>query len=104
MEGVSSFITTECKDKFHKYQKNVAKSLSKHSCELKLVTVDGSRFHAMIGSKLIKSADGHNRAIIVSIIDITDRILAENKIKDHEQFQKDILDAIQDGVSVLIAT
>ena len=100
-EKLSRFIPTEEKSKFDRYYKHASKSLNNRTCELRLIRKDGSSFYAMLSGRLLKNIAKRNQAILLSLVEITDRVLAANKIKDHERFQENIFDAIQDGISVL---
>jgi len=97
----SRFVATEHKNKFYQHLKSVSKSSNNSSCVLKLMNRKGLIFKALLTSDLLKSQADPKPFRLTSIVDITDYEDAKNKIKDHEKFQQDIFDAIQDGISVL---
>ena len=97
----SNFIASKQRGEFDHYYKIISKSDHTNTFEVLISKRDGSNFHAMLSSNLINKISTENPTYLISIIDITDRVKAENIISDHEKFQENIFNAIQDGISVL---
>ncbi len=65
--------------------------------ELKLIRKNREKFLAVISSHIFKDEKGNERTIMI-IRDISDRLLAEENLKENEQRYSIILDAVNDGL------
>ncbi len=65
------------------------------------ITVDGVRTLLSISAVPLFALDGEFDGIVAVIADVTDRVRTERALENSERYLRDVIDAIQDGISVL---
>ena len=89
------YVDNEDKDKFHLYLRNVFKTKSAQSCELRFLKKDGSKFYAHLEGIYIKGSENTGLCRI-SVIDITEKRNANVELRVLSEVVK------QSPVSVMI--
>jgi PAS domain S-box-containing protein len=69
--------------------------------EFEFLRKDGSRIITLMEGSPVFDADGNFAGGIAGVIDITERKLAEEKIKKNEEYIRNILDTVDDGFIVV---
>lgn len=82
MRPISDFIFTEDQDIFYLHKKSVASSSKPHSCELRLVTKEGSIIWVHMSTTVLKE-DGKNTYRLV-FSDISEKKRAEEELKKRD--------------------
>jgi PAS domain S-box-containing protein len=66
-----------------------------------VIYADGSRHEVTFNKATFNSQDGQVEGLVGVIIDLTERKKAEDILAEREEFLSNILDSIQDGISIL---
>ena len=66
-----------------------------------LLKKDGIRFTGELSASLIRDAGGNPKAFIATTRDITERKIAEEKIKELAKFNRDIVQSMKGGITIL---
>ncbi|MDO8872759.1 MAG: PAS domain S-box protein [Methanoregula sp.] len=96
----SKFVAEKDGDEWHWYFLNVLKQEEKQCCTLLLKRGDGSTFPARLESIRITGKSDALPMVKVAISDITDIRLAEEKLKESENFLSNIVEQIPDMIFV----
>lgn len=87
----SRFITKDYQDSFYFYRQKRIETKEKQTCELKLVKKDGSEFYAQLDCSPAKDLQKDFNQLGISIIDISDRKLAEEALgKVHDELEQKV--------------
>jgi PAS domain S-box-containing protein len=81
----TSSISPDSQDAFYFHWKEVLKTDTKSSCELKMLKADGTLFPAQLISMAMPEKDGNINQCRTAVIDITERRKAEEEMKQLEQ-------------------
>ena len=79
------FISPESQDAFYFHRRELIKTGTKSSCELKMLKVDGTPFHAQLISSAISQDDRKTNHHLIAVIDISERKRAEEALRESEQ-------------------
>ncbi len=82
---LSHFITADTEDVFHLHYREVLRTKSKHTCELKLKRADGSEFHAEMVTIPCRDPGGNLTQLRTAVTDITNRRKAEDKLLEYRK-------------------
>ncbi|MDM8527887.1 EAL domain-containing protein [Anaerolineales bacterium HSG24] len=83
---LSTFIIKDDQDKFYAYRQLVFETKIQQSCELTIITKTGNQFIAQLESIAItKKGAKTPRSWRIAMIDITERKLAETKLRESEE-------------------
>jgi len=88
-------------DNRKKFNEKILKEGAVRNEEEKLRKKDGAPFIASVSAVAVKDEKGNVRYYDGIVEDVTERKRAEEELKNNERFLQTILDAIQDGISVL---
>ncbi|OHD05775.1 MAG: hypothetical protein A2086_13315 [Spirochaetes bacterium GWD1_27_9] len=86
----SSFVATESFSDFFVHLNKTLETKQKETCELKLKTKDGIFFYGNLVSILLEENQNNQPKILTAVIDITERKINEEKIKDSME-EKEVL-------------
>ena len=78
---ISKYIVKEDQDKYYMFIRNVYEGKETKVCELKMVKKDSTVFHAQLECSVVQDTNNDSRHCRTLLTDITNRKLAENKIK-----------------------
>ena len=114
--GLGSFVASEDRDRWERHLAGVLQSAApaqgpgeKHSCELKLKREDGSTFHARLESVRLDRPEGRESAgaggespvICTALSDITERLRAEEALRESGEFTRRVIESSKDCIKVL---
>jgi PAS domain S-box-containing protein len=85
------FISPDSQDAFHFHRREVLKTGTKGNCELKILKMDGTPFHAQLISAAISEGDGNINHCRTAIIDITERKQAEEALRKHQEHLEELV-------------
>ena len=87
----SRFVFRNDQDIFYKHMRRLLKTENSQSFELRLVKKDGHEFYSRMECMVLKNSGEAFREIRAVVSDITDRKLAEKKIKEYsEELEKQV--------------
>jgi PAS domain S-box-containing protein len=69
--------------------------------ELRLMKADGELFWGSVNASLAREHDGRPPFVIIVTTDVTGRKIAEEKVRQNEEFIRNILDAVDEGFIVV---
>ena len=81
----SRFVSPEHQDKYYLHKNEILKTGSDRDCELMLLRMDGTTFHARLRSLAALGNDGRVRQVRTAIMDITAQKQAEDARKRSER-------------------
>ena len=96
----TSFIFDEDQDIYHLHRRDLFKTRARQVCEMRMVHKDGSLFWAYIEAVVAQDSKSGNYSCIATMIDITERKLAEEALWQ----EKEVLQTILDNIPVMIAS
>jgi PAS domain S-box-containing protein len=82
-QPLTRFIVQQDQDIYYVHRRQLFETGSPQVCEIRLVSMDGSQFHARLEANLVQSSKGHARCR-VTLSDITQRVQAEEKLRASE--------------------
>jgi PAS domain S-box-containing protein len=81
----SGFIVSDCQDKFYLHCRDVLRSRTNQSCDLQMVTKDGTQFYARLESGAIQAKAGNSLQIRMAVTDISHRAQAREALNQSEE-------------------
>jgi len=96
----SHFIVPGSQDDFYLHHKQVAESGTTQSCEVKLRRKDGTEFPAQLVSVAVAKQKSEYDQFHMTMIDITARKQAEQKLKESETRFRELFNNMSSGVAV----
>jgi PAS domain S-box-containing protein len=84
-ERFSGFIVSDCQDKFYLHCRDVLRSRTNQSCDLQMVTKDGTQFYARLESGAIQAKAGNSLQIRMAVTDISHRAQAREALNQSEE-------------------
>ncbi len=96
----SIYIAPDSKSMFYLHLREVFRSGSRQTCELKLVGKSGNQFYAQLESLAVQDSEGKPGLFRTAISDITERKRAEEAIRESEERYRRLVESASD----LIAT
>ncbi len=96
----SHFIVPGSQDDFYLHHKQVAESGTTQSCEVKLRRKDGTEFPAQLVSVAVAKQKSEYDQFRMTMIDITARKQAEQKLKESETRFRELFNNMSSGVAV----
>ena len=79
---LSRFIAKEDESRFYYYRKKLLETKTRQTFELKLIKKDGTSFYTGLEGKAMKDAKEDFLSIRITIMDITDRKKADDKLRE----------------------
>ena len=101
MQDLSRVFTAESFDSFREIMVALAEGNRTHECEAVNQTLTGRKINVLLRWSLIHVIQDRDLRTLVSIVDITDRKEAEEKIRQSEAFIRSILDTVDEGFIVI---
>ncbi len=96
----SGYITPENKDILRQHLAAVLQNDKKLICELSILRKDGTTMHVQLDSLRLQKKDEFT-VLRIAMTDITERIKAEEAIREQEEFFRMITENIEDFIAVL---
>ena len=81
----SGFIVPDYQDKFYLHCRDVLGSRTNQTCDLQMVTKDGTQFYARLESGAIQEKAGNSRQIRMAVTDISDRVQVREALRQNEE-------------------
>jgi PAS domain S-box-containing protein len=81
----SRFISPDFQDEFYFHCKQIFKSRTKQTCDLKLVKQDGTHFDARLDSLRVQAKAAASGQFRTAVSDITERVQAKKVLQDSEE-------------------
>jgi PAS domain S-box-containing protein len=97
----AQFVHKEDQDVFYLHRKSVYKIKSRLTCEIRLKRKDKSVFYAQLVSNNIKDSEDNYKQMTIAVMNISERTLADEKVRQSEENYRMLLGAICDGIAVL---
>lgn len=100
-KNIFQFLIPDEVEKAHSSIKHRINSTLKGVVEYRIIRVDGDFVFAEVNTDVIRDANGKPTNMVLVIRDITERKLAEEALKESEQYTNSILSAIPDMIFIL---
>jgi PAS domain S-box-containing protein len=97
---LSGFILRNYQGEYDLHRQNVVKKKTRNSCDVRMRRKDKSEFFAQLVSTSIKNNAGNSNWLRTAIINITDRVTAEEALKESEELHRITLTNISDAVFI----
>ncbi len=92
----SLYIVPEGKDVFYLHLRQVFKTKTQQTCEIKLRSKYGIQFDAQLESQLVQDSEGRSSQCRTAINEITERKRAEKKLKLSEEKYRELANSISE--------
>jgi PAS domain S-box-containing protein len=96
----SGFIVSDYQDKFYLHCRDVLRSRTNRSCDLQMVTKDGTQFYARLESGAIQAKAGNGLQIRMAVTDISDREQAREALHQSEEKYRLLFDEMISGYAL----
>jgi PAS domain S-box-containing protein len=88
----SRFVSPESQDQFYFHRNKAFETKSLETCELKLLRIDSTVFHANLGTIAVPDEEGVFSQLLSAVTDITERKQVENALRVSEEKFRDLYD------------
>jgi two-component system, cell cycle sensor histidine kinase and response regulator CckA len=100
-QPISIILPSDVTDNFHKIFKRLKEGERVVNIESERLTRDGRRLEASVSISLVKDKNGNIIGVSTIAHDITDKKIAEHKLRESEAFSRSILESSADCIAVL---
>ena len=101
MQDLSRVFTAQSFESFRDIIVALAEGNKTHECEAVNQTLMGRKINVLLRWSLLHATEDKDFRALVSIVDITDRKEAEEKLRRSEEFIRNILDTVDEGFIVI---
>ena len=101
LQGLSRVFTAQSLEAFRGITLALIAGAQMYECEAVTQTLQGRTINVLLRWSLLASDNTRRSRALISIVDITERQLAEEKIRKNEEFIRSILDTVDEGFIVI---
>jgi PAS domain S-box-containing protein len=101
LKDLSPVFTSQSFESFREIMVALAGGARTYECEAVNRTLTGRKINVLLRWSLLSGTEDRGTHALISIIDITDRKVAEEKLRQSEEFIRNILDTVDEGFIVI---
>ena len=90
-KGLSHYIAEDYRHKYYSTARQGFETRERQTCQLKLIKKDGTEFYAQLECIVVQDSEGNFNQIRITITDISERVRAEEALKEHSERLEEIV-------------